>query len=58
MRPPNGTMIYWRQKGTLTWRFGYTSYVSNGNLVRMGTYNGDDMGGYIVDPSDIEWKPY
>lgn len=58
MRPGSGTMVYWRFKGQGRYLFGYVSYTNNYNLVRMGCWNGDTMGGSIVDVNDIEWKPY
>ncbi len=57
-RPPSGTIVYWRFAGPRPYRFGYCTYVSGPNLVRMGAYNGDTMGGHIVDVSEIEWKEY
>lgn len=58
MRPPSGTMYYWRFKGSGAWRFGYCTHLENATLVRMGNYNGDMMGGVIVDPNEIEWRNY
>ena len=57
-RPPSGRMCYWRGKGMVEWRFGYCTYVSGSNLVRMGRWNGDTSGGSVVDIGDIEWKTY
>ena len=57
MRPPSGTMVWWRKRGALEWRFGYVTYV-NQNLVRMGAYNGDSTGGAVVSISEIEWQRY
>lgn len=57
-RPPSGSMIHWRAKGALEWRFGYCTYVSGPTLIRLGHYNGDSTGGSVVDCFDIEWKPY
>ncbi len=56
-RPPSGDMCYWRFKGTGPYKFGYCTYLSGG-LIRLGSYNGDTMGGSIVDPWEIEWKRY
>ena len=60
-RPPCGTMVWWRFKaqGPCPWKFGYCTYPPTGHdLVRMGRYNGDTMGGYVVSASEIEWKAY
>ena len=41
------------------WVFGFmTSIKGSSGLVRMGLYNGDTTWGPIVDPIDIETKPY
>lgn len=58
-RPPPGTMVWWRfkDKGG-QYHFGYCTYVSGCNMVRMGRWNGDSAGGYVVDIYDIEWRPY
>lgn len=57
-RPPSGSMCYWRVKGTHSYRFGYCTYLNSSHLVRMGSYNGDTMGGYVVSTNEIEWEPY
>ena len=57
-KPPSGTMVYWRLKGSSFWRFGYVSYTNDADLVRMGSWNGDTTGGFTVSSSEIEWKPY
>lgn len=57
-RPPPGTMCYWRVKGSAEWRFGYCTYVDGTEFVRMGRWNGDTIGGSVVGPWEIEWKPY
>lgn len=57
MKPGSGNMYWWRAKGGLEWRFGYCTHES-GNLVRMGRWAGDTIGGSVLDPFDIEWKPY
>lgn len=57
-RPPSGTMVWWRQLNTLEWRFGYCTYVSGPDLVRMGVHNQDTIGGAVVSMKDIEWRPY
>lgn len=57
-RPPSGTMVYWRGKGQLEWRFGYVTYVSGYNLIRMGPWAGANDRGPIVDSNEIEWKTY
>jgi hypothetical protein len=50
-------MVFWRFKDRGgSFFFGYVTYV--GSLVRLGTYSGDVMGGSLVDPSEIEWRPY
>lgn len=51
-------MCYWRQRGALEWRFGYCTYVSGHDLIRMGSYNGDTTGGRIVSIDDIEWRKH
>ena len=51
-------MIWWRFKGVGPWRFGYTSEVKGRGLMHLGNYNGDTMGGYVVDASEIEWRPH
>jgi len=48
-----GTNIYWRFKGDKAYRYGYPTQMDNG-LVRMGRWNGDTVGGLIVDLKDIE----
>lgn len=57
-RPPSGSMVYWRPNNSIQWKFGYCTYVHGANLIRLGTYNGDTMGGSIVSAFDIEWKHY
>lgn len=58
-KPPSGSMIWWRFKSTnpTQFTFGYCSYLS-GNLIRLGSYNGDIFGGRVVDYTEIEWRPY
>jgi len=58
-RPESGTMVYWRFKKDVPgpFIFGYTTYES-GNLIRLGRYNGDVCGGYVVDVKEIEWRAY
>lgn len=56
MRPPSGSMVHWRFKDTRPWHFGYVTY--EGELLRMGRWNGDNMGGTLVSPSEINWLPY
>lgn len=51
-------MVYWRFKGDKPYRFGYCTYVSGPNLIRMGRYNGDTVGGTVVSAYDIEWTNY
>lgn len=61
MKPPSGEMVWWRFKsglGSGLWAFGYVTYTSNEDLVRMGSHNGDNMGGRVVSHAEIEWKPY
>ncbi len=57
--PPAGSMVWWRFKTPqpTAYRFGYVTYVSR-NLIRMGHWNGDNMGGAVVDTGEIEWRPY
>lgn len=50
-------MVYWRFCGVGPYKFGYCTY-QRGQLIRMGLYNGDSHQGPIVDPTEIEWKPY
>lgn len=54
-----GIMVYWRFKkaAPCEWRFGYTSAERDG-LIRMGRWNGDTSGGVVVDPKEIETRPY
>lgn len=56
---PLGYMVWWRFKREVPgpWHFGYTSSVGQG-LIRLGRWNGDTMGGYVVSPSEVEWKPH
>lgn len=56
-RPPSGSMVWWRKTGAPYWCFGYVTYVKGYNLIRMGCWNGDTMGGVVVDIADIEWRP-
>ncbi len=58
-RPPPGTMVYWRFKSAGgAWTFGYATYASGCDLLRMGRWNGDTSGGTVVSAFDIEWRPY
>lgn len=59
-RPSPGSMVLWRFKNNApcAYRFGYCTYHSSYNMVRMGNWNGDTTGGSIVDVNEIEWKPY
>lgn len=58
-RPPSGSMVWWRfKKDGGEYRFGYCTYVSSYNIIRMGFYNGDSTRGPVVDASEIEWKAY
>ena len=50
-------MCYWRFKNEQAYRFGYATPLS-GNLWRMGLYNGDTTGGFIVDETEVETKSY
>lgn len=56
MSIPSGIMVWWRFRGIGSYNFGYTSY--QGSLVRMGRWNGDTIGGPVVDPNEIEWRNY
>jgi len=60
MRPQSGSMVYWRFKENKAseYRFGYVSYQGNTNMARMGRWNGDRVGGLVVDVTEIDWKPY
>jgi hypothetical protein len=40
------------------WRLGYCTYTNDADLVRMGCWNGDTTGGFVVSASEIEWKEY
>lgn len=59
-QPPPGTMIYWRFKRNApgAWKFGYVSHTARSDMLRMGNWNGDTMGGSLVDPTEIEWREY
>jgi hypothetical protein len=57
VRPPSGSMCHWRFKGQGEWRFGYCTYERGYDLVRMGRWNGDTIGGSVVSISEVEWKP-
>lgn len=59
-RPPSGTMVYWRFKASAPcpWVFGYVTYLENGDMIRLGAWNGDATNGRVVDASEIEWRPY
>lgn len=58
--PPIGSMVYWRftLRAPCAWTFGYVTQEGSGGLIRMGASNGDTIGGSVVDPQEIEWKPY
>lgn len=58
-RPPTGSMVHWRFKDGMTseYRFGYVTYLTDG-LIRMGRWNGDTVGGAVVNPAEIEWRAY
>lgn len=61
IRPPSGSMVWWRFLGDAVhrdWRFGYCTYISGSDLVRMGRWNGDTSCGFVVSVKDIEWKRY
>jgi hypothetical protein len=52
-------MVYWRFKSAGgAWTFGYATYASGCDLLRMGRWNGDTSGGTVVSAFDIEWRPY
>ena len=57
-RPPPGSMVYWKAQNAVEWRFGYCTYVSGPDIVRMGRWNGDTTGGSVVSTGGIQWKPY
>ena len=58
-RPPSGDMVWWRFAGQpAPWKFGYCTYVRGHDMIRMGRWNGDTMGGSVVSASEIEWKAY
>jgi hypothetical protein len=61
IRPPSGRMCWWRFKLPEggAYRFGYCTHIDGSpKLMRMGAYNGDTTGGFVVDINDIEWKVY
>lgn len=59
MRPTSGSMVYWRFKARGgSYVFGYVTHTMNWELIRMGRWNGDSVGGPVVAVEDIEWKPY
>jgi len=58
MKPSSGSMVYWRFKGGNAYRFGYVTYTDNPNIIRLGNWNGDSMGGVLADYAEIEWSPY
>lgn len=58
MKPASGRMYWWRPKGAVEWRFGYCTHDGCSDLVRMGRWNGDTSGGYVVSAWDIDWKDY
>ena len=51
--------VYWRFKSATPgpYRYGWVSDAGAG-LWRMGLWNGDTQRGPIVDPSEIEYRPY
>jgi hypothetical protein len=60
-------MIYWRPRSLCRcgeqmrenqWQFGYVTYLNDPDLIRLGSWNGDTMGGQIMSASGIEWRPY
>jgi hypothetical protein len=54
-------MIWWRFKREAPgpWRFGFRTEVNGSSgLVRMGLWHGDTTLGPVVDPREIETKPY
>ena len=59
-RPPSCSMVYWRWKRrygmTPIWQLGYVTYAAGGDLLRMGSRNGDTNGD-VVSVADIEWRP-
>ena len=57
-RPPPGSMVWWRLIGSRIWRFGYCTYISGHDMIRLGWWNGDTINGPILSVSDIEWKEY
>lgn len=55
MRPESGRMVWWKVLGAVSWQIGYVTYV-DGDLIRLGRYNGDTTGGIVLNPRAIEWK--
>ncbi len=58
MRPPSGSMVLWRYRGKPKWYFGYVTYISGPDLIRLGPYNGCTDMGPIVSIDDIEWREH
>lgn len=56
-KPPSGSMVWWRPRGTgrPQWYFGYVTYLGS-DLIRMGAWNGDTTHGSVVDYTEIEWR--
>lgn len=49
-----GVSCYWRFRGKGgPYRYGWPTQISH-NLVRMGLWNGDTIGGFVVNINEIE----
>lgn len=66
-KPNPGQMYYWRIRPLCRtadsirnneWRFGYCTWLNDPDLIRMGRWNGDTMGGSILSAKEIEYRDY
>jgi len=66
-KPPPGTMVYYRLQSLIRspneirdneWRFGYCTWLADPDLIRMGRWNGDNVGGSILSVEEVVWRPY
>lgn len=51
-------LTWWRFKGDREWKLGYVTQMQSGQMIRIGNYNGDTMGGRVVEEFDVEFKKY
>lgn len=56
-RPPSGSSVLWRPNGSIEYRYGYCTYERSYNIVRLGRWVGDTVGGSVADIADIDWMP-